>query len=321
MGHKPMAQILINPKMYIEEYKDLVQGILTFWNLKTCRTLREAIRTDSLPTEKQLLELQKSMGVPVYSLEEIFAKKRRSKDLSSCDDGTIEDTEENKIDRKKSRCWTPLDHQNQPFLRAKTLTSENLKKTDILSNNKRAVSNMSELVKHQNKKKENSDRPYTQIFEELVMKKFLKLKSQVKKEENKELLREVYEREKASFIDSEYEKLKSIVQEMDSTEKSTNINWVEFLETYLSETNISSSKNQINNKKSNSKRPPFRPFGHKTALESNQHVKKPADDRIQELHKQWIENTLHTAKLEPTLPERDEGLRSQYSSVDICGRG
>lgn len=123
------------------------------------------------------------------------------------------------------------------------------------------------------------------------MRKFMKLKGDIKKEENKSKLNEIYGRENHSH--QELAQMKELME--------NNSNWVELLQDYLEQ-----NGNSI--QYTNAKRPPFRPFGHKTALESNQHVKKPSDDRIQELHKSWIENTLHTAKLEPTLPERDQIL-------------
>lgn len=280
--HKPVSQVLMNPKMYIEENKALIQGILAFCNLQTCRTLREAIRTSSLPDKNQLLDLQKTMGVPIYSLSELFAHIKANTLSSSPNE--LDSPEKIETKTGRNRCWTPLDHENRPFLRAK---SEIKPVSRVVETNRKTVSNMNEIVKQHNKKKLTSDRPYSEIFEEVVMRKFMKLKANIKKEENKSKLNEIYEREN-------HEDLIEVKELMEKNE-----NWVELLQDYLEKSSVQYTKG---------KRPQFRPFGHKTALESNQHVKKPSDDRIQELHKSWIENTLHTAKLEPTLPERDQIL-------------
>lgn len=278
--HKPMAQILSNPKMYIEEHKELVQAVLAFWNLRTCRTIREAMKTKSLPSRVQLLALEKTLGVPVYTNANSVCAKTNQADADSGegvgvgDSGDLPDVPEEY--QRKHRCLTPLDHANPEFIKAR---SSHPTKAAIIKKNIRTVTNMSEIVKHQNDERMQSDRPYTAAFDDSVIKHYLAQQRNQERCKTMARLHDVYRR--PSKQDEVHEASKA----------------------------------------KRSRRPRFTPFGHKTAVESNRHVQKPSEDRCQELHTPWVENTLHAATLEPTLPERDqdpvEDMKLYFGKMDL----
>lgn len=259
--HKTTQSILGNPKMYIEEHKTLIQSILTFWNLRTCRTMREAMKTNCIPTVEQLLLLEKSMAVPVYNDNFLFNHKKHS---NSANSSTGHNCTSDTIPERKPRFWTPLDHKNPEFVKSKKTHP----RVRLIHKNRKQVSDMSSVVNQHNQDKLKTNRPYTTHFDDTEMQRFLRVSRRLEKENTMDRLKNIYNR------DSSHGRSDKIEQE---------------------------------------ERPRFTPFGHKTVQESNRHIKKPGEDRCEELHRSWVENTLHAAKLKPTLEDRDvvdgEGMK------------
>lgn len=261
--HKPMSNILSNPKMYIEANKQLVQAVLAFWNLKTCKTLRETIKSDSMPSKFQIHLIETKIAIPVYDDGILFQKEDPvfpTHPTSETHPFSTPSPFQKHL--KTSRAWTPIDHHNPEFESCQKLTASK----NLVTRNKNAVHHLSNIVaeKRINSKPDATLKPYVDIPS---ISKYHRANSE---KSLKARLTKIYNRAPSMPI-------------------------------YLE--NFDSSKN--------GKIPPFTRFGHKTALESNKHALVPSEDRRQELHEQWEENMLHTGKLQPTLPERDDRFEEE----------
>jgi len=264
--HKPISSILANPKMYVESRKHLVQSILTFWNLKTCYTLREAIQTDSLPSADQLKLLEQKLAVPVYDYTIMSPDAKSQSPDGPLDPQHLDNPNPTEKVIKTSRAWTPIDDQNPEFLQAKRMSE---RKENLNIQHRRTISDMSEVVRQ---KRVSSPLSTFLRQEDIRMRRLLANKRDNQRKSVDSKLEHIYNRVKIS------PNRRLGLLPPDENAHST--------------------------------RPRFTAFGHKTALQSNMHSK--VDGETLECHEVWRENMLHTAILQPTLPERDKRYKLEH---------
>jgi len=260
-----------------------------------------------MPTRQQLLSLEKTLGVPVYSNASLFASSKTSKDDSTSTEKAGADGETTAQPaeyQRKHRCLTPLDHANPEFLKARDLYFGESKTLNVVEKNKKIVQKMSNIIKRQNKERMGSDRPYTAAFDGSIIKNYVTRHRTSERSKTMSRLADVYKRRPNPS--------RGPIKRISSSAFKDRVDADMLAEKYFQERKCEQQQN--------TRRPRFTAFGHKTAIESNRHVRKPHEDRCRELHTQWVENTLHAGTLEPTLPERglkEQDMRLYFGKMDL----
>ena len=113
--------------------------------------IRSIIRCDLLPTSEMILSMSKEFGVPLNTLDENFAIPNSStneKHDNVSEMNIINDNEEYGYERintipHTSRIWTPIDNDNDKFIREKQERLNN--PSNFLLNN---IQNIQEASEH-----------------------------------------------------------------------------------------------------------------------------------------------------------------------------
>ena len=323
--HKPLSSIMSNPKMYTETKKKLLNSINTFWNLKNCRTLREAIKTNCLPRLEQLKLIERKLAVPVYDYGILTANEHDAnavEKMDFCSNNQVGQANDSNSPRSSvedlklgsstqgegptEQKWKPLDHQNNSFINYKKLSS-NQPNRNIITENVGLVKEMSQVVK---------DRREIEPFKTFDQHEDF-------------MMRDLRDRQKSrisSSTKSRLEKFYSIRRD-ESTDK---------LVVGTNPTAVVQNANALAN------RPRFTAYGHKTAQDSNTHKKLKGINHLMranscsingsessnlncnqalDCNTVWTENMLHNAILKPTLPERDmkipNDMKLHFPSIEI----
>lgn len=202
----------------------------------------------------------------------------------------------------------PVDHINPNYEQYKLAKyqeeNENFRK--IIQENKRLVQEMSAVV---NQNRLNFPNSTFEQHENSDMKNLKKLQTQQIAGATNQRLAKIYGRSKSC------EPVKKMVLSPIFAKNGQ-------IDTFYSGTRGEIPANGIDEENPNNSRPRFTAFGHKTALDSNTHNKIKGINHLQtqkynlckslDNNTPWQENNLHNNKLKPTLPERDEGLKTNF---------
>jgi len=276
--------------MYVERSKPLLQAIMSIWNLKNCKTLREAIKTDCFIDDEQLILIEQKIG-------------RLHDDFGHFMDCEFEDIEANQNSRdgtQNSNCSNdsenlkerePLDHQNEAFKNYKKAFSsaeDFIKFRDIIKENRKIVSEMSEVVKDHKicRPLSTFDQYADPVMEDLRNRQNIEISDRMRS-----LWAPFYTKiEEKPIIENPEPENSGFVQQKRFT-------------AYGHKTAQQSNRHDK-----------IKGINHNPQCGFN--IAKSID-----CNTTWIENRLHNNKLKPTLPERDqkmlENLKLHFPKIDV----
>lgn len=276
---EPLEEIVRKPLLYIRDMtpKASFDALIKMNQLMTEYRLRSIIRCDLLPTAEMVLSMSKEFGVPFSNFEEdkdmfksnssITAKHDNISENCINNDDEDEYGSDKNIIPQTTRVWTPLDNDNDRYLREK-LEREKEVPDFILSN----IQNINEASEHNRLRKPN--RNYM-IVNDFSYSSQTKNSTEIALDSFRQYIKENNPKQLYSYNpDSEYTQI--------------------FIPVNIKEEEAESKQKTIDKWRS--------PEGWifpdvKTTMQSNQHIKKLGQPAIDDLYEHWEENALNTYKL------------------------
>ncbi|XP_064632936.1 uncharacterized protein LOC135491169 isoform X2 [Lineus longissimus] len=271
--HEPLHIIIQQSLLYVRDMvpRPCFLALTKLYELIATTKLRHAISNDLFPTAGMVVSMSREFGVPLTSddFEELQPKTTLP----------IDDKVYTPFGARTSRTWTPIDNFNDNYENI-LFDRDGAEGKDFIIENKNVVKEISDanhVVNQKNKK--------VMIHADVTPAHNYSTQHLNSTELAKEKLRQ----ELAKHPDHRFTYCHEYQHSM--TVVPVNVEEVRKHQEELSRSQWRTDKGWVYP-------------GVRNMIESNVHPRKPVEPRIDELKLPWVENTLHTCQMQPTLENR-----------------